>query len=244
MLSENKFSKYLIYAIGEIVLVVIGILIAISINNWNSDKKDRQHEQKVLLNILKDINQDKQEVERDIKATEFYISLLDSLIVGLTSNLSNYNTEQFVRHTKRFPVHNMFHNYQGAYKQSISTGDLGLIISDTLRNRILEYYERDVNTISSDNDMGELSNLHFVPKWYSVVAKTDEFAKATKINVEFPKINIKKIANYPGFVETIIHKRTAHLLQINQYRNLLKYNQEVRVLIERELIFRWNDTAN
>jgi len=35
LLAENKFTKYLIYAIGEIVLVVIGILIALSINNWN-----------------------------------------------------------------------------------------------------------------------------------------------------------------------------------------------------------------
>jgi len=39
MLSENKFSKYLLYAIGEIVLVVIGILIALQLNNWNADLK-------------------------------------------------------------------------------------------------------------------------------------------------------------------------------------------------------------
>ena len=39
MLTENKFSKYLIYAIGEIILVVIGIMIALSINNWNESKK-------------------------------------------------------------------------------------------------------------------------------------------------------------------------------------------------------------
>jgi hypothetical protein len=39
LLSENKFSKYLIYAIGEIILDVIGILIALSINNWNENRK-------------------------------------------------------------------------------------------------------------------------------------------------------------------------------------------------------------
>lgn len=38
LLTENKFSKYLIYAIGEIILVVIGILIALQLNNWNTDK--------------------------------------------------------------------------------------------------------------------------------------------------------------------------------------------------------------
>mgnify|MGYP001591841413 CR=1 FL=1 len=40
LLSENKFSKYLLYAIGEIILVVIGILIALQINNWNEKRKN------------------------------------------------------------------------------------------------------------------------------------------------------------------------------------------------------------
>ena len=42
LLSENRFSKYLFYAVGEILLVVIGILIALQINNWNNNKKNEQ----------------------------------------------------------------------------------------------------------------------------------------------------------------------------------------------------------
>ena len=45
LLSENKFSKYLLYAIGEIILVVIGILIALQINYWNDERKNRAYEQ-------------------------------------------------------------------------------------------------------------------------------------------------------------------------------------------------------
>ena len=51
LLSENKFSKYLIYAIGEIILVVIGILIALSINNWNENLKNRNIETTALMNL-------------------------------------------------------------------------------------------------------------------------------------------------------------------------------------------------
>lgn len=51
LLSENKFSKYLIYAIGEIILVVIGILIALSINNWNEKQKDLAKEQLILKQL-------------------------------------------------------------------------------------------------------------------------------------------------------------------------------------------------
>jgi hypothetical protein len=53
LLSEGKTGKYLKYAIGEIVLVVIGILIALQINDWNENRKDRIEEQKIL-NLLKD----------------------------------------------------------------------------------------------------------------------------------------------------------------------------------------------
>jgi hypothetical protein len=39
MLTENKFGKYMTYAVGEVILVVIGILIAVSINNWNQERQ-------------------------------------------------------------------------------------------------------------------------------------------------------------------------------------------------------------
>jgi hypothetical protein len=55
LLTENKFSKYLLYAIGEIVLVVIGILIALSINNWNENIKQSKRENKIIEEIKKNI---------------------------------------------------------------------------------------------------------------------------------------------------------------------------------------------
>ncbi|MCK0180637.1 DUF6090 family protein, partial [Flavobacteriaceae bacterium S0862] len=58
LLSEGKTGKYLKYAIGEIVLVVIGILMALQINNWNENRKDETR-RKLLLNNLKiDLEQD------------------------------------------------------------------------------------------------------------------------------------------------------------------------------------------
>ncbi|MEJ2585762.1 MAG: DUF6090 family protein, partial [Robiginitalea sp.] len=58
LLTENRFSKYLLYAVGEILLVVIGILIALQIDNWNEDRKERALEQKVLIQIYNSISQD------------------------------------------------------------------------------------------------------------------------------------------------------------------------------------------
>ena len=66
MIRQNKMSKYLLYAIGEIMLVIIGILIAVSINGWNEERKLKIEEQ----SILKDL---KQEMTANLRALEFAI---------------------------------------------------------------------------------------------------------------------------------------------------------------------------
>ena len=52
LLSENRLGKYMLYALGEIVLVVIGILIALQINNWNERQKDQAKEQAILEQLM------------------------------------------------------------------------------------------------------------------------------------------------------------------------------------------------
>ncbi|NER17566.1 hypothetical protein [Spongiivirga citrea] len=59
MLNENKFSRYLVYAIGEILLVIIGILIAIQINNKNTERIEREIFESNLQYVLEDIEKDK-----------------------------------------------------------------------------------------------------------------------------------------------------------------------------------------
>jgi len=62
LLRENIISKYLFYAVGEIILVVIGILIALQINNWNTERIKRNVENQYYQNIKRQINEDKQEI--------------------------------------------------------------------------------------------------------------------------------------------------------------------------------------
>jgi hypothetical protein len=69
LLMENKTGKYLKYAIGEIVLVVIGILIALQINNWNEERKDRLKLLSIYSLIYNDIEDDIKELQGNL---EFY----------------------------------------------------------------------------------------------------------------------------------------------------------------------------
>ena len=72
LLSENKTGKYLKYAVGEIVLVVIGILIALGINNWNEHRKDLIKEQNINNNLYEEFSQN--------------LKLIDAIILESTNN--------------------------------------------------------------------------------------------------------------------------------------------------------------
>lgn len=63
LLKENKVGKYLLYAIGEIVLIVIGILIALSINNWNNSRNALKQEAALYIQLIDDLETDKAKLE-------------------------------------------------------------------------------------------------------------------------------------------------------------------------------------
>ena len=62
-LIENKFGKYLTYAIGEIFLVVIGILIALSINNWNDNRKECLEENELLTQLQSEFTNNLEQID-------------------------------------------------------------------------------------------------------------------------------------------------------------------------------------
>lgn len=62
-MSESKTRKYIKYAVGEIVLVVIGILIALSLNNWNETRKDQNSEKAILKDLKKEFQSNLEEID-------------------------------------------------------------------------------------------------------------------------------------------------------------------------------------
>ena len=90
LLTENKVSKYLLYAIGEIILVVIGILIALSINNWNENRKSRVIELKVLKQIEGDLSKNLSQLDRAANAME-EIRKSCEIIINVWENKSKYS---------------------------------------------------------------------------------------------------------------------------------------------------------
>lgn len=78
-MKKNKVSSYLLYAFGEIILVVIGILIAVSINNWNQAKKAVSAQRILLEEVLEALKQDSIAMERTMLAAENIYNLYQKL---------------------------------------------------------------------------------------------------------------------------------------------------------------------
>jgi len=104
LLTENKFSIYLLYALGEIILVVLGILIALQINNWNTNNKNQSKELGYITNIIEDI-------ESDIAKSKIALDQLNNAIKGLDSLLFELSSEGI--YTKSNKAYSLWMNYIG-----------------------------------------------------------------------------------------------------------------------------------
>ena len=137
MLSENKFSKYLLYAIGEIILVVIGILIALQINNSNEARKARIIE----VNYLKNLKADLLLETKNITAfSDYHFGKAESCTFLLNTTMPQ-TMDEVVNYTDQYE--NVFYwsdfvPNNNTFKELLSSGNLSLITNDAIKNALLE----------------------------------------------------------------------------------------------------------
>jgi len=137
LLSDNKLSKYLLYAIGEIVLVVIGILIALQVSNWNNARQLRQVEIKYLKELAINLQSDTEDIRFNIAFNEVRLRACQMVLQSLqehetySDSLDNYYGN--LLYTTRSVVN------MSAYETLKSRG-LEIISNDSLRQVITKLY--------------------------------------------------------------------------------------------------------
>jgi hypothetical protein len=136
MLTESKFGKYLLYAIGEIVLVVIGILIALSINNWNENSKIRDSEIIYLNNIKRDL-------QLSITEMSQFIDRQNSLINSANTVLEHFNGMPvddwniFNKHLVDIYTWESFYLIDNTYQELSNSGNFAILSNDSIKNDLL-----------------------------------------------------------------------------------------------------------
>ncbi|QGY44760.1 hypothetical protein GM418_14110 [Maribellus comscasis] len=136
--AENRVAKYLRYAIGEILLVVLGILIALQINNWNEKRKIRNYEQKIITDIL-------QTIESDLGIYQMLFDRLDVMEFGVSNlyRLIGKNESSIDSIQKYLPYLAIGIRYgydSGAYESLKSVG-LDKITNDSIRVGLARLYD-------------------------------------------------------------------------------------------------------
>ncbi|WP_445383655.1 DUF6090 family protein [Robiginitalea sp. IMCC43444] len=160
LLTENKLSKYLLYAIGEILLVVVGILLALQINTWNEGRISKIDEQKYLKRLKQDLLRDVERLEeiRSNYETRLFtgLSLLDSLGKNNGSIIrkwdyfkpavKNYQLNHFPdtlsmgRKFFRVLAIDHFSPTDITFQELLSTGKINILTDDSLKTALQYHY--------------------------------------------------------------------------------------------------------
>lgn len=143
LISEGKSLNYIKYAIGEIVLVVIGILIALEVNNWNNERKDLKKENYYLKSIKTSIQLSQNELKRVIDDAETISSSADTLFVLLT--YKNYNgfkdhfLDSLIFNAGDYSIMSL---NDGGIQEILNTGSLDIIRDEQVRVILASWNER------------------------------------------------------------------------------------------------------
>lgn len=143
LLTENKFSKYLLYAVGEILLVVIGILIALQVNSWSEAKKLRATEMETYSSLLTSLRKDSLDLVRIIdlqsKSLEAQNKIINSTAQIVLHNMTPIEISELL-----FSAHNGGYSFfpkYGTYNSLISNKGINIISSESIKSELIDLYD-------------------------------------------------------------------------------------------------------
>ncbi|MBO3700254.1 DUF6090 family protein [Roseivirga sp. E12] len=216
--KEMSSTRYLKYALGEILLVVIGILIALSINNWNEGKKARTYELKMLDEIEDALNQDIPSIER----FDSILNIWNKSIIYLTKEVNQANQpsghwDSIHYHLETIDQIGIFSIYNDGPYEALKSSGMDRISNDRLRNDIARLYSRDLPSL--DIWVNEIQRQHIFIKHQEM----DELFN-TKISIDGSRMKEELVIadlsflKNPKFHDMI--RRTSNI--VNSSRNRMK----------------------
>lgn len=235
LLAESKFGKYLIYASGEIILVVIGILIALAINSNQQYRKDRSIELGSLQKFTYDLKQDSITMQGLIQREEGISADLDTLYTLLQTQ-DNANKFKVFEKSATIGSSSFFNANTGTYDEAVATGTMQTIQDDSLRSQLFAYY-RLVKINGNDRITDEYQNREIVPVLLDVIAPTREAVQFV-MEVDNPlleSIDLKSMLENPDFNKIIVWRKGNSSILIENWMNFLEENQKLSEMIRNEL---------
>ena len=221
LMEKNKTVKYLKYAIGEIVLVVIGILIALSINNWNEQSKQNSSIQQALLEVHNNLVNDSLQMTRVFERMNTELKTQQEIIDVIEKGelLDSTFNDSF----GYCMALNVIQVTQNGYKK-LQTFGLENIKNKDLENLLINYYDilnKDLEHEVNDDNI-DLMNVwlpyvrknfkdfdyrnYAIPKNYKQLSLDSEFLVMLKININNREGTLTKLTNMQVTLRNLIGK--------------------------------------
>ncbi|MEZ4803060.1 MAG: DUF6090 family protein [Gelidibacter sp.] len=160
LLRENRFSRYLMYAIGEIILVVIGILIALQINNWNEARKNKTSEQQLLKALLVEFKSNLVTLDQVIEVNDANIK--NSILLGQYTgpSLPNFDEKELSQlMVGIFKMEPRYSPTQGTVQEIINSGKLSILSDSKLRKSLSDWQSTLLNVKRQEDYVVERRDL-------------------------------------------------------------------------------------
>jgi hypothetical protein len=208
--ESNRFSKYLLYAIGEIVLVVIGILIALQINTWNEARKSKELELNVLAEISQNLGEDIISLENDVNLNEGAIKNVQAIKNALALNQPMTDSLQ-----RRFGLitFNATYTLKWSGYKNLSNIGFHILTQDAIRESITNLYETHYSFIKEREAGAKKITYEYVAPRYLEYFKEIKIGESVGGSIQ-PKIYV------PENFETLENDL--------EFRRLLDYTKQIK----------------
>ena len=227
VLSRKRIPKYLLYATGEIILVVIGILIALQINNWNEDQKAKTTEIYVLNEVLSNLNEDALIISDIIDQRQKAKTAVANMFSYLQKeNISQESLEKdmirFLTFERYFPINNAYEILKSK----------GLQLSNNkLTSKISRYYDYEQKKMNRSILDVENAILVILENRSGIARFIESLAMNTSISI--PDYNNPALKT--EIYREIVPFKNNNVGTLTKLMVFREYNQDLRDAIEKEL---------
>ena len=236
LMKAKRIRTYLLYAAGEILLVVIGILIALQVNNWNEERKLAKEEQVILKALHDEILANRQVLKeahsRAKRIEAAVLSMLEytgpdrpELTKARSDSLFNYLDAVITAEVN-----------QSILKDLLTTGRIHLIQNDSLKHQLTSWIP-----LFEDEILEEQNNILFSTQNLIIPFTIQNYSLAT-VNIKDYrgyesrfKTDHRDIYQLPEFENLLLLKEIQYYSLMRSYERMMAYSDQLLVLIEREM---------
>jgi hypothetical protein len=248
LLTENKFSKYLLYAIGEILLVVIGIIIAVSIGEWRQQIREKNEVTILYKNLKYELNQDKIRLDTLILKYEKSSVALANEIRKI--QLDSYNQDSLYNGFADWMLYttsNQFVPQESVYTEMISNGKLQLVSNNMLKSKMLKLYNELYSKISirrtqNSSMLMEFSTLEVSDSFRWLNAFNNDKIESNDINFKSPPLRWnhnwlknKQSDKYRRFENSLSMRHAIYIGNISLFYAIKDEIEKLESLLNNEL---------